>query len=223
MSWVSSFLKHNRDFIGNAMKNIAPIAAFTPLGALGAGAIGALGRGIQHGANLGNIVKTGATDAAIGGGAHAGLNALRSAFVPGSSPAATAGGFVSGQAGSGGGYMSDAAVQAGRAGASAGAGMSSGLSGLASSLGSGVRSVGQFAKDYPQLFAGGLTGLGQIGSMNAENGLRHAQMDSINQQTHMSQYELQAQQQRAQALAPLLQALMGRMQQTNIAPNPYGH
>lgn len=69
MSWLSETWNRNRGAIGNAVKNVSPLLAFTPLGPLGAGAAGALGRAIQPGANAGSILKSGLGNAAIGGGA----------------------------------------------------------------------------------------------------------------------------------------------------------
>lgn len=64
MSWLSVFANNNRNFAGNALKNIAPLAGLIPgigtLGAMGIGALGgAVGQGIRKGSNIGDIVGQG--------------------------------------------------------------------------------------------------------------------------------------------------------------------
>lgn len=225
MSWASQFIKHNRGFIGNAIKNISPALAFTPLGMLGAGAAGALGRAIQPGAKFGDIVKSGVSNAAIGGGARGGVDALRSAFAPSSSAAGSLAATPAGSAGSAGSAVGNGTlVSNGNGGWVSGAGQTgaSGADageGFMSKLGSGAQAVGRFAKDNPNAIAGGLQGLGAIGSMGSENAMRRAQTNAINTNTAMTQQELDNQKKRQQALVPLLQALMG--QQYAPAKNPY--
>lgn len=232
MSWLSSFVKHNRGFIGNAVKNLSPALAFTPLGILGAGAAGALGRAIQPGAKLGDIVKSGVSNAAIGGGVRGGVSALRSVFAPSSSAAGTlvasgegAGGagsasaagsapsaFTSGVDTGSGGWMGDTSL--GRHAVDAATGGSSGLGGFA-------RSVGSFAKDNPNAIAGGFQGLASLGSMGAENDYKRAQTNALNTNTAMSQAELDDRKRRAELMEPILRALMGNRNAMSVAPNPY--
>ena len=64
MSWLSVFANNNRNPIGNALKNIAPLAGFIPgvgpYAAMGLGALGgAVGQGIRKGSNIGDIVGQG--------------------------------------------------------------------------------------------------------------------------------------------------------------------
>ena len=40
MSWLSTLFDNNRNFVGNATKNLAPLLALTPAGWLGAGLAG---------------------------------------------------------------------------------------------------------------------------------------------------------------------------------------
>lgn len=215
MSWLSSFVKHNRGFIGNAIKNVSPALAFTPLGILGAGAAGALGRAIQPGAKLGDIVKSGVSNAAIGGGARGGMAALRSAFAPSSSAAGTV-------AATGG--VSPASVP----------GVTSAIPDSALGIttpttapaagGGALRTIGSFLKDNPNAVAGGLEGLGRLGTMGSENAYRNAETDALRQNTSMNQYELEQKKRQAAALEPLLRALMGQMGTNTpytVAPNPY--
>lgn len=64
MSWLSVFANNNRNFAGNALKNIAPLAGLIPgvgpYAAMGLGALGgAVGQGIRKGSNIGDIVGQG--------------------------------------------------------------------------------------------------------------------------------------------------------------------
>lgn len=85
---ASDAVERNRDSYGNLLKNVAPLAAFTPLGGVGAGAVAALGQGIQHGSNLGDILKSGASGAALGSAAHTGVLGLQSLLSRGGAEAA---------------------------------------------------------------------------------------------------------------------------------------
>lgn len=65
---TGGFVDRNRNFVGNALKNVAPIAgiltggmAGVALGGLGA----ALGAGVRKGTNIGNIAKTGVENAML--------------------------------------------------------------------------------------------------------------------------------------------------------------
>ncbi len=84
---TGGIIDRNRNFTGNLLKNLAPAAAFIPgvgplaAAAIGAGA-GALGRGVQHGTNFGDIAKQGAQSGAaaygldkVAGAASAGAKA----------------------------------------------------------------------------------------------------------------------------------------------------
>lgn len=68
---TGGFVDRNRNFVGNALKNVAPIAgiltggtAGVALGGLGAAA----GAGIRKGTNIGNIAKTGVENAMLTSG-----------------------------------------------------------------------------------------------------------------------------------------------------------
>lgn len=223
MSWLSSFINHNRDFAGNALKNVSPLAflipGIGPAAAAGLGAAGsALGRGIQHGSNFGNIVKQGAQGGAMAYGGAQGMNALKTAFAPSSSAAATIPGVASpipGAAGSMQGPGSAALNLMGHAPPPP-----SMLDQIGGALGGAARGAGSFIKANPTAVGAGLQGLGQMGAMGSENRLRNAQADQIGSQAQMTQAELQMMKQRQAALAPLLQALMGQQSQGS-APNPY--
>ncbi len=226
MSWLSSFINHNRDFAGNALKNVSPLAflipGIGPAAAAGLGAAGsALGRGIQHGSNLGDIVKQGAQGGAMAYGGAQGMNALKAAFAPSSSAAATLPGVAS-PTPSASGMTSMQGPGSAALNLMQGAPQPpSMLSQIGGALGGAARGAGSFIKANPTAVGAGLQGLGQMGTMGSENRLRNAQADQVQGQSQMTQAELQIMKQRQAALAPLLQALMGQ-QQRGAAPNPYG-
>jgi hypothetical protein len=197
----------NRDQMGNALKNIAPAAFLIPgigtAAAMGLGGLGsAFGRGIQHGANIGNILGQGLSGAAIAGGGAQGMNALRGAFAPSSVTAAPSG-FASAP---GGGWQAIGA-QAGDSGP-----------GLASSFGQGLghaaSGVAHFAKEYPMAVSGGLQGIGAIANSGSENRLRNAQADAMQRQADESDYEFQQRKARDLALEPLRRALAAQIGQS---------
>lgn len=220
----------NRDQFGNALKNVAPAAGLIPgvgagLGALLGGVGSALGRGVQHGANFGDILKQGASGAAIGaaGGqltqGH-GLAGLKSrfggGFSPGSSPSTTQGAFN--------GYTSNGNGSWAATGSVGAPGTPAPGESLASKIGSGLSGVAGFAKDNPTAIGMGLQGIGNIAGAGAENRLKNAQAGSLEEQTQVAQAEQEAAKRRAAALAPFLQSLMGQMGQIGagtFSKNPY--
>jgi hypothetical protein len=226
---IASPVEHNRDFLGNALKNVSPLAflipGLGPMAAAGLGAAGsALGRGIQHGANIGDILKQGAQGGAEAYGGAQGMNALKAAFAPSSSAAGTVASGVPGAAGAGGpggasnflasqynpavnvGGISMAAPQA--------AALPSAATGGGSMFSDAARGVGSFLKANPMAVGQGLQGLGQMSQANSENRLRNAQAG-------ITEQELAAMKNRTAALQPLYQALLG--QQQGVRPNPYGN
>jgi hypothetical protein len=219
VSWASQFWKHNRDFLGNAAKNISPFLALTPLGIPGALIAGGLGRGIQHGANLGNIVKSGVSNAALGAGMQGGMGALRSAFNPSSSAASAS--FGSGaapvaQAGQAAanevpGYLGQAAINGADAGASAAGGAGSSL---LNRIGSALGTAGKFAEAHPHTLEMGLGALDTSG-----RDYRNAQTNALNANTSMQQQQYEDYKKRMAALQPLLAAFAGQLQ--NSISNPY--
>lgn len=231
MSWLSQFVKHNRDFAGNALKNIAPLSFLIPgvgpLAAAGLGAAGsALGRGIQHGSNLGNILKQGAEGGAMAYGGAQGMNALKAAFTPGSSAAGTVAQSMPGMSVT----PSATAPMAIQGPGSAALNMTQGLGqapSLMSRVGSAANGLGSFVKNNPTAAAMGLQGLGQMGSMGSENAYRNAQTDALKQNTNLSKEQYDQQLRRQAAMEPLLRALMGNVQGMSqpgaVAPNPYLH
>lgn len=220
MSWVSQFINHNRGFIGNAAKNISPFLALTPLGIPGALAAGALGRAIQPGAKLGDIAKSGLSNAGIGAGMQGGMAALRSAFAPSSSAA----GAVYGSGGAGGGSEIGGQVMGVGNGFTAGAhavdapgGMS-----LADKVGGALKGVGKFASDHPKALEMGMTAFDPT-----QRNYMRAQTDAITTNTQMSRDEQERRRRQQEALAPVWAAFMGQLQNAQshpyqVAPNPYG-
>lgn len=61
-------IRIDRHSLGNLAKNVAPFAAFTPLGVVGAGLLGAAGE-LGRGKNIGEAAKAGLSSAAQGAGA----------------------------------------------------------------------------------------------------------------------------------------------------------
>ena len=65
---TGGFVDRNRNFVGNALKNVAPIAGILTGGTAGValGGLGAaLGAGVRKGTNIGNIAKTGVENAML--------------------------------------------------------------------------------------------------------------------------------------------------------------
>jgi len=97
MSWLSSFVNNNRNFAGNALKNVAPLLALTGLGSIPAGYLlaggaGALGQGIKKGSNIGDILHAGVDAGSMGSGLQTGakMAGLKNAFAPSSQVAGAA-------------------------------------------------------------------------------------------------------------------------------------
>jgi hypothetical protein len=221
MAWYNS-LRDLRGDVGNIAKNVSPFLALTPLGIPGSLIAAGLGRAIQPGANLGSILKTAGTNAALGAGMQDGAGLLRSAFNPSSSAAAATYGSGGGGAGAAGASapFSMGAPDITNAAASA-APAAGGGGGLASQIGNGLKSVGEFAAKNPQTISAGLTGLDP-----SQRNYRVAQTNALNSQTDIAQQQYAAYKQRMQQLQPLLAALSGQMQgymnnPLPVAKNPY--
>jgi hypothetical protein len=85
--------------------------------------------------------------------------------------------------------------------------------------------LGQAVKK-PEVIGGFLKGMSGMRQSDAEAKYANARTASLEQQTRLQQEQYDAQQARAKALQPLLDAMMGKMsgamgQQTSVAPNPY--
>jgi hypothetical protein len=85
--------------------------------------------------------------------------------------------------------------------------------------------LGQAVKK-PEVIGGFLKGMSGMRQSDAEAKYANARTASLEQQTRLQKEQYEAQQARAKALQPLLDAMMGKMsgamgQQTSVAPNPY--
>jgi hypothetical protein len=69
-------IRFDKHTLGNLIKNVAPALAFTPLGVLGAGAAGALGEKLRGG-STGSALKSGLSNAAIGGAGKLGAGIFK--------------------------------------------------------------------------------------------------------------------------------------------------
>jgi hypothetical protein len=221
----------NRDQLGRALRVAAPIAgAFTGgLGGLALGGLGsAVGRGIEHGGNIGNILGAGALGAggsALGayglgkagiGSGDTGIGALGRAFGigGGAAPAGSAGGGAAVMPAVGG------IQQAGLSAAAPGAiGLGSGesvASPLGQSFGGGL--LGGLRRAVKgkeaEIIAGGIGALSNYGKNKAEAGL-------YKQQARDLEEERAARLRREQALAPFQQLLAAQLGGYNVAPNRY--
>lgn len=242
MSWLSSMWDNNRDFLGNAVKNVAPVAgvaasllsggALSPLMAAFIGGGGAaLGQGMQKGSSIGDILKTGASNAAIAGGGAAAGNGLMSAFAPSSAAAAapSAGStLATGSLPS----MADAPSAMSLAPASADAATAtSGTAPLAAGTSAAGKSIGQrlldsagdvgsWAAKHPETVGQGLSAIGGAP-------LNEAQARRIALQNQEDEYALARKKAQDQALDPLRAAFAAQMQKLTTAPrytpapNPY--
>ena len=93
MSWLSSFVNNNRNFAGNALKNVAPLLALTGLGSIPAGYLlaggaGALGQGIKKGSNFADILHAGVDAGSMGSGLQTGAGMLAKSGLAGGQSAA---------------------------------------------------------------------------------------------------------------------------------------
>lgn len=204
----------NRNQFGNMLKNVSPIAgAFTGgLGGLLLGGAGsALGRGVQKGANLGNILGQGASGAALSGVGNMGINALKGAFAGGGSAAGAGAGAGGSAGGSAAGAMPGAVeeIQAGNVVHPAASKFGFGGPGL-------LKSAGNFLKDNTTAVGMGLKGLGDIQGAGSQNRLANAQASRL-------EYETEEERRRQRALEPLRRALEGQLTQPRyqVSASPY--
>jgi hypothetical protein len=217
MSWLSSAWDRNRNFLGNAVKNISPLLAFTPLGPLGAGAAGALGRSMQKGANLGSILKSGVSNAAIGAGAHGLYGAARGAL----SGATAAGGaapsnFAAGATGAAPAPPMTSLGGMSFAGPHVAQLPAQGTSSTLAKLMSGLSGAGGFAKDNATVLGGIGSGILNARETGQSNALKQQQFEFEQQQYGD---ELARRKRIAELLGPLYQQMANSRQA--MTPNPY--
>lgn len=131
---TGGIIDRNRNFTGNLLRNVAPLAGLIPgvggLAAAGIGAAaGAAGRGIQKGTNIGDILKQGVQS----GGSAYGLDKLAGAASAGAKGGGLLGGAKS-AAGAIPGVLKPVPV--------------GGLGGLIPGLSGGMGGVGDWLKDF---------------------------------------------------------------------------
>lgn len=230
----------NRNFVGNALKNIAPVAGILTggLGGVALGGLGAaLGAGIHHGTNIGDIAKTGVENGMLTSGgqnllssfgyngpmsamkqtankiaANAGTQGA-AAFTPSSGSLMGGSGAVPG--------VSSLENMATRAAPD----MLSGLSGGGTAPASFLSKLASGATS-PEVIGGLLKGIGGMGKNDAEEKYLNTQNDALAQRSRLEQQQYDEQVARRKALQPLLDALMGKAQgiagqQVSVPPNPY--
>lgn len=230
----------DRNQVGNLLKNISPIAgAFT--GGLGGmllgGAGSALGRGVQKGANFGNILGQGAAGAGMASLGESALGGLKSAFGGASGSAAGGAGGAGGGFGGEGGLQSVAppgpspaqwqgAADSMKAIPPVSAAPAAAVAGAAvpppavKPPASAMSRVGSFADKYAGFLSGGLQGIGNIAQADSQNRLRNAQAQE-------TEYDLAERRRRELALEPLRRALAGQLSglggvnSSPIAKNPH--
>lgn len=221
--WAAKAVDRNRDFAGNLLKNAAPFAAFIPgIGPLTAAGLaaagGALGQGIQHGSNIGDIVKQGVTSAAEGSA----LKGLGAAFGAGSGGGAAAAPSATTSAAdellAGGNIAADTAAPAATAFApSSAVGAATTGAALPKSVGerilATVGNIGSWSAKHPET-------VGQAFTALSNAGINEAQAKRLALMTSQDEYTLERQKARDAALLPIWQALAGKAQGfINNAPN----
>lgn len=210
MSWLGDAWKRNRGAIGNFAKNVSPLLAFTPLGLAGTAITAGLGELARPGKNIGNALKAGASNAAIGAGARGAANVLKPLFTPGSGAAGTVasaaapGSEIGGQV-MGAGNEWTAGSHAGNAVTSGGNG---GPSWLSKAFGA--------AKDNPLVVGQVASGILGARENGAQRDFQHEQFDFQKQQYSDEQ---KRRDEMARLLAPLFQQMLANRPQ--VAANPY--
>lgn len=237
-------IERNRDWAGNLAKNVAPLTALIPgVGVLGAGLIGAAGRGVQHGANIGDIGIQGVQAAGMGSalkGLAAGYSGLG-----GKPPIVTADGAMQGLpagrpdeiagAFSGGGSAGDlgnfgGALEGGASDIPVGLdlkplgvpkvpnlGPSPAPRSFLNKLGGAAKSVAGSVGDYPEAWSRGLQGLGQLATAGPRNRLANLEADN-------AQYEFERRKRNDSNLSGLRELLQKQLAESTNAPiarNPY--
>lgn len=238
----------NRNFVGNALKNAAPIAGILTggLGGVALGGLGAaLGSGIHHGTNIGDIAKTGVENGMLtsGGqnlasafGYNGPMSAMKQAANKLAANAGTEGAAFSPSSGAKvlGGGPPDVDLAA----FDKGAGVMPSLSPAPSSFttpfnpGAAAPASASFLSKLasgatsPEVIGSLLKGIGGMAQGDAQTKYLNTQNEALAQRSRLEQQQYDAQVARAKALQPLLDALMGKAQgivgqQGSVAPNPY--
>lgn len=208
------------------LKNVAPLAAFTPLGVVGAGLLGAAGE-LGRGKNIGQAARAGLSNAAIGAGAtsvaghfgvgpgtHLGLGlGGHAAPVASTVPPAPANPLLSPN-----GNLNP--IQAGVRGVPATVTATPPSGGI---LGAG-KGLLNFAEEHPTAAGMALQGVGNIATADSENRLRNAQAARLEREIGESEYDFQQRKAREAQYHDLwapLGTAFGSGLSRGVAPNPY--
>lgn len=176
-SWLkrATHIPHDaKGILGNLVKNVSPLVAFTPLGALGAAGVSATGDLIRGKRNLRDIATGALTNASLGVGAR-GL-ARHAGFVGGggASPTATAAGGDATAVAPAGGDALAAAPDLTPAGIPTSA-VPAVPTASPSYLNRVAGSTGRFIEHNPTAVAMGLQSLGNLATAGTENRMNEAQ------------------------------------------------
>lgn len=252
-SWAKKHLSVRFDShtLGNLAKNASPAAALVggPLGVALAGGLSAAGD-LGRGKNIGQALRGGVQNAALGAGLQGGVGALKSAVhgagapalpgvastasVPGAAPISAAPDLIHAagaglpsstedflaQRAAGGAASAIPSVASALPGAVAPASGGGLLSGLAHAGGKAL----SFAEAHPNAASGALQGLGAITTSGSENRLRNAQANNLEQNAGETRYDFERRKQRDATLAPTWSALgtsFGTGGYSGAAKNPY--
>lgn len=222
--------------LGDLAKNVSPLLAFTPAGAIGAGLLSATG-GALRGEKAGRIAKGALTNVALGGGLASAANKLgvgsgaHLGFGLGeTTPSAANADRLASVSGGPipSGSVVDSATQA-VTGATGAPGAASTLAtapeplSVAGRLASVPGRVLSFAEAHPNAAAGALQGLGEISTSGAKNRLVNAEADKLEREGRESEFDFLQRRAREDQYAnlwgPLGQVVAGNY--GAVAKNPY--
>lgn len=199
--WLGKNVRFDKHTLGNVVKNVSPALAFTPLGALGAGAASVGGDLLRGKRDAGQIAKGALTNAAIGSGAKAGYGALKGSFGGG-------GGAGADLAAPNNGFTNTWTPQVDGSELDAAPGVfsriGSGAGRLASSAGNVANKVGSFVEKNPNATALGLNAVASVASGNDE---RRMQDYEMSRQTRMDDEERERQRRRDMAADQIRQII----------------
>jgi hypothetical protein len=207
-------IRFDKHTLGNLAKNLSPALAFTPVGALGALALSTAGD-LSRGKNIGESLKGGLKNAAIGSGAKMGLNAAKgalshlggsgvSAAVP-NAATATHGGLTLSSVPN----LTSITQQA------------VDPRSILEKAGSVGGKILGFAEEHPNATAGALSAVSNLSTSGARNRIANAQADLLEKQAGETEYDFQRRKERDAAYAPLWGTLGSAYGQSPVAGNPY--
>lgn len=217
MSWLSKGLKKigvriDSHTLGNLVKNVSPALAFTPVGVIGAGLAGAVG-GKLRGESTGQALKSGVSNAAIGGTAKLASGAIKGALAhgtPSAVPSVAPGGGLPIPADA---NLTHAVIPSGTAPIGSG-GPGLGIRGA-------IGKVGGFIEKHPTATAMGLQSIGNLATAGTQNRMQSAQATLLEQEVAEAERRRKNQLELAPAFGSLGTAL-GQSLAQPVATNPYG-